>query len=215
MLGGPFGRRTKMQENTNYTVNEVNEFCNEYAGLDRLKTTKTSLLFKFQYFDLYKQGIWDLLAIKDAIWNIDNNVIDKTGMKPDKPFSEYPLLGLWKKHWFDLNFINGNLINDLQSRNSYGKKKVNDELQERGSMTPTEVAISLFYESLNGRIGNDKYTGEWIVYHKKDNAKIILTFANHHEGNNRKDGDQNIYERIKSSCKEEFPEIFTKDGFFA
>ncbi len=63
-------------------------------------------------------------------------------------------------------------------------------------------------DSINNRERAAALTGEWLIYAIHKTEKYLLTYATHREGKNRKEGDKKIYDRIYTSCFNEYPFLF-------
>lgn len=194
----------------NVEINEIDNVCREYAGFHRLVNTKLSTLFKIQYFLMYKDGGFDLLSINNMVMNIDRGKKIE-GTKNTNQFGHEPLNRFYHQHIFDLKHLPGNIVNEIRFKES----KILPELKalcERyiGKSVDekfiNEASSILVIETMNNRIKGNRFTGEWMIYAKKNEMNYMLCFSEHTKG----DGDIMLYNAIKKYCYNEFPFLFEK-----
>ena len=130
--------------------------------------------------------------------------------KPASPFQRPPLAGFMHKHYFQAGFIPANIASEYGVR--HGGNQNLDKLISRlfsaheGELVCGDFAKIAAHEltivALCRRSARQRRTGEWIVYSEREHVRSYLTLASHREG----DGD--IYARMKEQCGREFPGIF-------
>ncbi len=133
-----------------------------------------------------------------------------------------PLLGFWKKHFFQPENILGNMsahwgldyykgdhckenrkLNDLVEReleSSYGE----DLSQEKIG----KLAYKMVLGGFNSRQEKKKLTGDWIVY-KPDNGMNYYLGLFPHKKQDENHYDQQVYEFVEKICKNEYPFLFS------
>jgi hypothetical protein len=169
-----------------------------------------SNLFKVQTVLLNEYSELDDIGIRNALNELEQGT-NSHGMKTDSQYRDDPLKGFWKKHYFSPDYINMNMKSELQNERTTTSKQINQLFIDNKGHKFTEIVNELSNLIVIGTIKNrnneNRLTGEWIIYANSNDKHYVLTLANHKEGKNRKETDQNIYNRIEKICFEEFPAI--------
>ena len=184
------------------TITEENlaEYA-QYIGLDRIASGRCSWLFLMNLFLFDKINGIDPKLVVDEIEVLEGQK-SGIGTKPATQFKKDPLKGLWHKHFFSAHFVPRNLRNQLGKDGI--KNLVEDVLDPAKSPVVTvdmvnELSRRVVIESLEKREEQDKLTGEWIIFTKYEDKNYYLCISTH------KEGDQAIYDQIKSICFQQFP----------
>lgn len=169
-------------------------------GLERIAPNRFSWLFVMNII-LYAQRGIDPESIVDEIESLEGKRIC-VGTKPATMFNNEPLKGLWHKHFFSTQFVPRNL------QNQHGKNGIKNLVDEvfDSSESPVvtvnmlnDLSRGVVTESLEKRGAQNRLTGEWIVFAEHENKNYYLCVSTHNEG------DQIIYNQIKSICFQQFP----------
>ena len=133
-----------------------------------------------------------------------------TQTKKASKFSRDPLKGLWHKHFFSAHFVAQNISVGL----SGGKlnKLINEVMNPEKSDVITKEMISdlvhrATHEPLENRATDNKLTGEWIIFAKRNDMNYYLCLSTHEAG------DENIYQRIYDNCLRDFPFLSEEEPF--
>jgi hypothetical protein len=184
------------------TITEEN--LAEYAhhiGLDRIASGRCSWLFVLNLFLFDKiNGIDPKLVVEEI--EVLEGQGSGIGTKPATQFKKEPLKGLWHKHFFSAHFVPRNLRNQLGKDGI--KNLVEEVLDPAKSPVVTvdmvnELSRRVVIDSLEKREELHNLTGEWIIFKKYDSKNYYLCISTH------KEGDQVIYDQIKSTCFQQFP----------
>lgn len=126
----------------------------------------------------------------------------REGTKPESPFKQKPLSGLWHKHYFTARFLPKNILNHVKSGQldaAIEKVLSADEDSSNIEKVAGRIAHEVVIGSYEQRVSERKLTGEWIVYAKHLGSNYYLCLANH------QDGDSAVYDKIRAACWEQFP----------
>jgi hypothetical protein len=187
---------------------EVCRFA-EVIGLSQVAPGRCSRLFLFQLYccaiDPNIAKLFGDPAKIDAEVRSLEGLGCSVGTKPAEPFSKLPLLGLWKKHYL----LGG--LGSLATNIKVGAGRKGREFRciakarynpATNHLSPMAISKSIADDVIN-LYAERKYaqnlTGEWIVYAQHEAKNYYLCLAGH------KEGDQNIFERIRQGCVDEFP----------
>ncbi len=189
---------------------EIDIFFNEIF-YENYTNLKFSYLFKTEAYLLYKNNQFYDFEYRQTIADISFGRKENTGVKKDSQFERPPLKGFWKKHIFVSRNVSMNMISEIVDNRTSTHKEI-DKLFEMHNGQPLETIKNELIEllvlgSINNRSAESRMTGEWIIYAEKEEIKYVLTMANHKEGKNQRESDQNIYNRIDKICFNEFPEL--------
>jgi hypothetical protein len=182
------------------TNEQLSEFAAMYSVSDKIRSRISELL----WLDLY---IFDLefgVSPDDVLREIKNleSAEAYPQTKPASQFSRKPLKGLWHKHFFTAHFVPHNISNALKG--GVLEKLVNEVLDPGKSPIITKEMINelshrVVHEPFEDRVGNNKLTGEWMVFAKHNQKNYYLCCNTHNAG------DQMIFDRIVSHCPRDFP----------
>ncbi|EIC2299283.1 hypothetical protein K9823_003628 [Vibrio cholerae] len=182
------------------SYNDAKEYAN-WIGIERyIPHDRYSLAlvadihFHEKFFGICPEEILD--AIAD---NEDPN--RSTGIKTATEFRKLPLKGLWHKHYFSARFIGHNLWN--QTRKGKLEKLVREVYDPKISPVVTEAMCEEFAKrlvsgSLEERQGQNKLTGEWIIFAKHKGNNYYLCLGTHNGE------DKWIRNKIELVCTKEF-----------
>ena len=180
------------------TKNDLKRFIStddEFADID---ISRISSSFIVQIIQLRAGGSIETVNIVKAIKSLENNK-NTISTKSEDCFKHQPLKGLYKKHFFDANFVlknigtywgmgfGGNDKLDKMIKQSFAKSKTgycDDRLN-------ASIISQLTFGAIKDRTRSKKLTGEWIIYQKYQNKNYYLTIASHDEK------DIDIHKRIK------------------
>lgn len=192
-------------QNTPIDYAVLDEFANRgnlFFGLD---LSRISHLLIYQVHHLHLDRKAHTFQITDEIKSLELGH-PASFTKHAEKFTKPPLVGLWKKHFPQPQFIlrNINIHNKANLFSDEIDPIVKQEIA-RGK-SAEEISHSLTFEAFERRALSRKITGEWIIYCKHNKQNYYLTLATHTER------DEDIYERINLGCQPEFPflSIFTK-----
>jgi hypothetical protein len=193
-----------------YNENEIDNFINENVGFFQLELSRISNLLKRQLYHAYLNRLFSIYGVLDEIRFLEG-LNRKTMTKEASQFRCPPLNRFWHKHFFDARFVSKNLINYLKSNT--GKTKIEDlfrRFKEEGSeyLEEREIGIlahELRFIAFQERTNKNASTGEWLIFSKHEGSNYYLCIAAH---TNTSEGDRQLYQFLKMSCREEFPFLF-------
>lgn len=134
-------------------------------------------------------------AISDELEKIEGRSPRRSLTKPPKEFKHRPLQGLWRKHWFQADFMMSNIrleilrIGESVIKNAL-RKSYADGVFDGKIFTEDQAKAIAFdiakagYEDRAKRGSDPNYgrlTGEWIVYAPFNGKNYYLTLATHNE----------------------------------
>jgi hypothetical protein len=180
------------------TFEEAKVYVAEWLSL-KVRTGRCSQLLIAQIAVHTISRTADMHSICDQIGHLENPSGAAFGTKPAQQFKNLPLKGLWHQHWFEARFMARNLMNDAHSEAARRIFQDMADAPNRGD-NPVRYVHELVIGGYERRFGNDKMTGEWIVYAKVDDVNYYLTLGTHAEG------DGNVFERVKL-CSGDFPGV--------
>jgi hypothetical protein len=172
--------------------------------------------FKCQFLFLAESGLLFEYYIINAVKRIANGNKENDQYKKDSQFSGDLLKGIWKKHYFQPEYEYANLKSELKNPRSFTSNEIS-RLFETHNGEPFEsirpqITHLFSREAMQHRYEKKSVTGEWILYTEFNGITYVLAFANHKEGKNQKETDQNIRRRLDNTCFKEFP--FLKENLF-
>lgn len=146
-----------------------------------LKTGSCSFVFMSELAACFARRDWyDPRSICDALRSLeDDDSVSVT--KEAAPFTRQPLKGLWHKHFFQPSFMARNLMIETC------RPAAMDVIWARfcgrdGYDAAGELAHAMTIEMYEKRAGEQRLTGEWIVFERDGETNCYLTLAEHDEG---------------------------------
>ncbi|MPX98030.1 hypothetical protein EHW61_15455 [Salinivibrio sp. VYel6] len=127
--------------------------------------------------------------------------------KTESMFQRQPLKGLWHKHFFSSHFLPQNML--LAHGNGRIDKKIEQVFSKYQGMEDTEenyraITREIRQESsdlYNHRQGQNRLTGEWIVFVKHKSQNYYMCIDSH------ANDDQNVYDKVILACEKDFPAL--------
>ncbi len=177
----------------------------KWNDFERFENAVFTDLFITQLWIMDKMGYIPSCYVMDEI-NFLEGKGKKTATKPATRFTKPPLEGLWHKHFFVSHFLVRNLCNYLGVEQGHQKnlKRIIHEVLGRSDSEyfteemSAEIAHRVSIEAFQERAGEDRLTGEWIIFGKQDGKNYYLSVATHDEG------DDVIFSRIQQYCMPQF-----------
>lgn len=184
---------------------ELQRYANS-QGLTTVATGRCSWLFIFKlYLFETAYGIEAPLVVEE----IKRLEVGKEGFgtKPATKFEREPLRGWWHKHFTGARFIAKNMANELAGGRM--REIANEVFDPQKSPVVTREMISewsrrVVREPIECRDREGRLTGEWIIFAKHGGSNYYLSLSTHDQG------DQAIYDEIKTVCFSQFPCVFEK-----
>ena len=138
----------------------------------------------------------DLEPIFDEIRVLEDPGQYPTRTKGIKQFRNPPLKGLSYTHYFNTIFLLQNIKNEFDT-NSFDMSIFPE--RENCELGPSDIRAlvdKVVVKNFEQRSTEGRLTGEWIIFEVTPHGNYYLTLAEHREGQNRRDGDQIIFDRI-------------------
>ena len=158
-------------------------------------------MLTFEVFVYEKAFGVDPFDVFGRIKDLETGTI--SGVKPASQFKHLPLKGLWHQHFFSAQFIMNNIKLGLGSK---GVQRIIEQVFSNGSPVVTqemtkEVSRRVVHEPLDGRIEQNKITGEWIIFIFYNEERYYLCLSTHQAD------DVSTYNKIVQACAHEFPDL--------
>ncbi|CDN55283.1 Hypothetical protein RG1141_CH29470 [Neorhizobium galegae bv. officinalis bv. officinalis str. HAMBI 1141] len=200
------------------TEDEFAQFRNGLVvQLDDRLEQRISHLVWMDMFVGYKRSSLNCFAVLGAIKNLEAGE-PESGVKPATRFRREPLKGLWHKHFYTganlpLNVINGLRDGELEriAEKLRNEGHQSEDLDRRRYLGAAMQAVK---NSLAERSSAQKLTGEWLIFAKCNTGNLYLSLGYHDQGCSSEERDHFLFERIKSHCAHEFPDLhmFIQNG---
>ena len=182
------------------------EFIKSTLKLDENIEGRYSISFLLDLLYGFESSTINIDAVMHEV-NFLEGLNDNSKTKEQSQFRRPPLQGLWHKHYEDTS-LSGLAMNVKNALNSYSipyfEEKIIEarESGEERYMTAEDIKY-IVNDAVSGNLqkrrGENKMTGEWIVYASYEGKKYYLCLAKHNHG------DDFIRKKIDNTGIYEFP----------
>lgn len=195
------------------TREEVAHFTENDIGFYGVDVSRISQFLKIQLTAFGKHGPYCSSNLTGIIQGLEN-VEGHPPPRRSDAFTEEPLKGLWKSHFFDPLFMVHNVFNHWEIHKKKSKKfdHLVQQVQQEESLHPSKVgwqgrfANAFFVDGLNARSQEPEgLTGEWIIYAKHQGQNYYLCASKHTTRNSAQERQLHVF--ISTVLKEEFPHV--------
>ncbi len=195
------------------TPEEVAHFTENDIGFYGVDVSRISQFLKIQLTAISKHGPYCSSNLTGIIQDLEN-VEGHPPPRRSDAFTEEPLKGLWKSHFFDPLFMVPNVFNHWEIHKKKSKKfdRLVQKVQQEESLHPSKVgwqgrlAHALVVDGLNERSQKSKgLTGEWVIYAKHQGQNYYLCVSKHTTPNSEQERQLHVF--ISTVLNEEFPHV--------
>jgi hypothetical protein len=139
-----------------------------------------------------------------------------THTKRESQFKSFPLHPFFHKHFFSAQHLLRNIgihwgVSDARERNQDLERMINRVAVSHGDDSekwPMIMAHEFVMGSFGARAGQNRLTGDWIIYAKHNGENYYLAVVDHCvEG---RSNDRQLFDWLRMSCEWEFPFLFQR-----